>query len=302
MRHAVFVLLLLAAPALFAQSEDSPRQVLDACIDTLGSDVLGLEAIEAACPGLGSALERLDISALLSGPQRNLLTRKGLINLRTLVDRYEQPPRRAEVSVDGVHTVLESMRKPVQAEHSQGWLERFRRWLREVFDKKQDQESSWLRRWLDEHPISEVVQRALFYAVILLVLVLAIVIIVNEIRAARVGRHRKQTVAAANHAREALAASSSHAESRGARASALLRSLIATLVKTGRLHGAPSLTHRELTARAKLDDPTQRESFRRVTRLAEQEVFGGQRIHGDDLEQVIQAGERLNAQLNGATP
>lgn len=292
--------MLLAAPALFAQDEGSPRQVLDDCIVTLGPNVIGIENMEAACPGLKSALDRLGIVALLTTQQQRLLSRAGLINLRSLLERYEQPPERDQVSVDKLHAVLESMREPAQVEQSQGWYNRFRRWLREAFDKREDQADPWLRRWLDEHPISEAVQLALYYAVLLLILVLAIVIIVNEVRTARSGRRRSRAAAAANLAREAATASLSSAESRGARASALLRSLIATLIRTGRLHGAQSLTHRELMMRAKFDDPAQRESFGRVTQLAEQEVFGDERKHGEDLDDVVQAGERLNAQLNGA--
>src|SRR5690606_34577765 len=151
----------LAAPALFAQDEASPRQVLDDCIVTLGTDVLGIENMEAACPGLKSALDRLGVVPLLTTHQQGLLSRAGLINLRSLLERYEQPPERGQVSVDGVHAVLESMREPVQAEQSQGWYNRFRRWLREAFDKREDQADPWLRQWLDEHPISEAVQLAL---------------------------------------------------------------------------------------------------------------------------------------------
>ena len=291
--------MLLAAPALFAQSEDSPRQVLDDCITKLDSDVRGLEDLEAACPGLKSALDRSGLIALLPAQQHSLLSRAGLINLRSLLERYEQPPEPGEISVDGVHAVLESMREPAEAEHSQGWYDRFRRWLRQAFDKKEDQANPWLRRWMEEHPISQAVQLALFYAVLLLILVLAIVIIANEVRAARAGRRKSRAAAAAHLDGEAVTASPLHAESRGARASALLRTLIATLVKTGRLHSAQSLTHRELMMRAQFDDPAQRESFGRVTRLAEQEIFS-ERTHGEGLDDVVQAGERLNAQLTGA--
>lgn len=291
--------MLLAAPALFAQSEDSPRQVLDDCIVTLGSEVLGLEHMEAACPGLKSALDRLGLTAMLPAYQGSLLTRAGLINLRSLLQRYERPPERGQISVDGVHAVLESMREPAQAEQSQSWYHRFRRWLREAFDKREDRANPWLRRWLDEHPVSETVQLALYYAVLLLVVVLAIVIIVNEVRAARIGWRKSRTGVAGNHDPEAMIGSS-RAGSRGARAAALLRSLIDTLVRTGRLHGAQSLTNRELMMRAKFDDAAQRDSFGRVTQLAEREIFGSRRVHSEDVEDVVQAGERLNAQLNGA--
>lgn len=300
MRFVVAVLILLAAPGVFAQSEDSPRQVLDTCIVALGSDVVGLEDMEEACPGLKTALQQLGIVELLPRNQDSLLTRNGLINLRSLLDYYEQPPERGQVGVDGVHTVLDSLRDPVDAERSLSWYERFRRWLRDSFDQREEQANPWLRRWLDEHSMSETVRLALFYGVMLLVLVLAVIIIVNEVRAARAGRRKSQAGTEVDDSQIALATTPLDAESRGQRASMLLKTLVATLVKTGRLPSAHSLTHQELLRRAKFDDSIQRESFHRVTQLAEREVFSGQQTSSEDLEDAVRAGQSLQAQLNGA--
>ena len=300
MRLAILVLISLAAPAALAQGEGSPRQVLDACIESLGPDIVGLEDMAEACPGLEAALGQLGITALMPENQHSLLTRNGLINLRSLLERYERPPERGAVGVDGVQTVLESLREPEAAERSLSWYERFRRWLREAFDKKEDQANPWLRRWLDEHPMSDTARLALFYGVMLLVMVLAALIIVNEVRAARAGRRKSRAAGTATDAQGQLSPALLDIESRGERASALLRMLIATLVKTGRLHCAQSLTHRELMARAKFDDSTQRESFGRVTQLAEREVFSGKEPSSEDLDDAVRAGQSLNAQLNGA--
>jgi hypothetical protein len=294
--------MLFACPALFAQGADSPRKLLDDCIATLDRTVLGLEEIEAECPGLESALEQLGLGDFLPTRQHSLLSRNGLINLRSLLDRYEQTPQLEEIATDRVQAVLESLREPARAEQSEGWLQRFRRWLRRMFGRQDEvaSEPSWLSRWLREHSLSEAVWRGLLYVAMALVLILAIVIVVNEIRAARVGRRKSRTDGGAGSAREALAIPPWQDESRGARASALLRSLIDTLVKTGRLEGAQNLTHRELMARARLDDPAQRESFLRVTQFAERELFSGKEIPREDLDEVVRAGERLNAQLSGA--
>lgn len=300
MRCAVLVLILLVGPAALAQSEGSPRQTLDSCIDSLDPDTVGLEDMEEACPGLEAALQQLGIAALLPKNQHSLLTHNGLINLRSLLERYEQPPQRAEVGVDSLHTVLESLREPVAAERSLSWYERFRRWLREAFDKKEDPANPWLERWLNEHPMSEAMRLALFYGVMALVMLLAVLIIVNEVRAARTGRRKARASNAETDLQGASSPATLAIESQGERASALLRTLIATLVKTGRLHTAESLTHRELTTRARFDDATQSESFRRVTQLAEREVFSGKEPSSEDLDDAVRVGQGLNAQLNGA--
>jgi hypothetical protein len=292
--------MLLLGSAVLAQSEDSPRHALDACIGSLSPDVVGLDNIKEACPGLQGALQQLGIAALMPANQHNLLTRDGLINLRSLLERYEKPPQREQVDVDNLHSVLESLREPVAAERSLSWYERFRQWLREAFNKQEQQANPWLRQWLDEHSMSETVRLALFYGVMLLVVVLAVLIVVNEFRAARAGRRKARAATAEADSRGALSSALLDVQSRGEQASALLRMLIATLVKTGRLHSAHSLTHRELMVRATFDDSTQRESFRRVTQLAEREVFSGKETSSGDLDDAVRAGQSLQAQLNGA--
>lgn len=291
--------MLLAGSAVLAQSEGSPRQKLDACIESLAPEIVGFEDMDEACPGLEAALQQLGIAALMPPDQHSLLTRNGLINLRSLLERYEQPPERDQFGVDGVHSVLESLREPVAAERSLSWYGRFKRWLREAFDKQEEQANPWLRQWLDEHSMSETARLALLYAVMSLVVLLAALIVVNEIRAARAGR-RKSRAAAALDSHGALSPALLDLQFRGEQASALLRTLIATLVKTGRLQSAHSLTHRELMIRARFDDSTQRESFHRVTQLAEQEVFSGKETPSEDLDDTVRAGQSLNAQLSGA--
>lgn len=300
MRSAAIVVLLLAAPAALGQSEDSARQVLDACIESIRPEVIGLEDMEEACPGLEDAIAALGIAPLLPENQHDLLTRDGLINLRKLLDRYRQPPGREQVGVDSVQSVLESLREPAEVERSQSWYERFKRWLRETLDGKEQQANPWLRRWLDEHPVSEAVRLALFYGVMSLVVLLAILIVVNEVRAARTGRRKSKSVTP-NAAGELAQSVPNVGSAAGAdRLSAVLRKLIATLLETGRLQVAHSLTHRELMARARFDDSTQRESFQRVAQLAEREVFSGQALADDEVVDAIRLGRALDAQLNGA--
>jgi hypothetical protein len=299
-RSAFFVLMLLIGPAVLAQSEPSPRQVLDSCIDSLDHTIVGLENMDAACPGLRAAIGQLGIEPLLPDNQQVLLTHDGLINLRTLLERYERRIERDEIGVDSVHSVLEALREPTQAEHSPSWYERFKRWVHEAFSGKEDQADPWLQRWLDEHPVSDAVRLTLFYGVMALVILLAVLIVGNEIRAARSGRRKARAAGVAADLQAALALDSLAGVTRGERASALFRTLIGTLVTTGRLHGAQSLTHRELMSRARFDDSTQSESFRRVARLAEQEVFSGKQTLGAELDAAVEAGRDLNARLGGA--
>jgi hypothetical protein len=297
--------MLLAVPAAFAQSEGSARHVLDECVRTLDGDVIGLDDIEEVCPGIRVALEELQITDLVSDSQLSVMGLDQLEGMSALVDRYQGEPERAAIGVDTLDPVLESLRKPPVAEQSLSWFERLRRWLREIFEKQQAQsgDDSWLSRWLDEHPLPELVRWGLIYGSIALVVLLALAIIINEIRTATRGRrHKSETEAAgAVDPRGMTGPAALDIDVVGDRPSALFRMLIATLVKTGRLNGAHSLTHRELAKRARFDDATQRESFQRVAQLAEREVFSGQDIASDASSEVLDVGRTLDAQLKAAT-
>ena len=294
----------LAASAAFAQSEGPARQVLEECVDALGPDVVGLEEIEATCPDVRTALEQLGLTDLVAVNQLSLLNRDGLNSLRALVSRYENEPERAAIGVDTLKPVLDSLRKPPVPEQSLSWYEKFKRWLRQIFDQNPSQsgKDSWLSRWLDEHSLPEAVRLGLLYGAVALVVLLGVGIVINEVRTALHGRRPKSASAVANAADVpgVHGATAPDLDLSGDRPSSLLRMLIATLVKTGRLHDAQSLTHRELTKRARFDDSTQRESFQHIAQLAEREVFGGQEVASDALGEVRQAGRTLDAQLKGA--
>jgi hypothetical protein len=300
-RSIVFVLWLLAAPAVFAQEDRSARQVLDECIEATAPDVIGLSALEEKCPGLEQALTDLGLAAFIADWQRDSIGVYGLMSLRSVADRYSEPPAAREVQVESLQPILDQLKEPVQAEQAPTWLERFRRWLRNLMGKKDADTDSWLSRWLDGYTLSETAQKILVYGSLILVVLLAVAVIVNEVRVARKHRRKKDRMEASGVAGvTALAARSLDldAAARSERPSILLQMLVATLVKSGRLQAERSLTHRELTVRARFDDASQRESFRRVAQLAERIVYGGDEAPAE-LDDVVQAGRALHSQLSG---
>lgn len=304
MRLAAVLLLLLTAPAVFAQEDESARQVLGDCVNSLADDVIGIDAIEAICPGVEDALSDLGLAPFIAEWQWETIGAAGLKTLQRVEERYRDAPEAREVTVDSLQSILDSLQKPVQAEQSLTWFQRFQRWLRNALDKQGADSDSWLTRWLDERQMSETARQILFYGAVILVVVLAIIVIVNEVRVGRKTRraNRKQADREATEPHAATAADTMDLDtaSRGDRPSIVLRMLVATLVKTGRLHAARSLTHSELTTRARFDDSTQRERFQRVAQLAERIVYGGDGTATADLEQIVREGRTLNDQLSGA--
>lgn len=300
MRFSFPVLIFLCVPAAFAQSEAPARQVLQECADSIPPDVVGMEQIEAACPGVEQALDELGLTELMIESQYQLLKRDGLDALLALANRYEHPPERTAANVDSLGPVLDSMRRPPVPEASKSWWERLKERLRQLLNQSEAPPDSWLVRWLDEHRMPELVRSIVMYGAMAIVVALAVLIVVNEIRAARSGRRRKQVTKTVAMQPHSVLAGDSESIVPGERPSALLKMLVATLIKTGRVHGGHALTHRELTRRARFDDSSQRESFQKLAQVAEREVFGGMAVASDELDEAIRAGRSLDAKLNGA--
>lgn len=304
MRPIVFVLWLLAAPAVFAQEDRSARQVLDACIESVEADVIGMAALEAECPGLEQALVDLGLAPFIADSQWDTIGVYGLMTLRSVEQRYSEPPAdRAAVPVDNLQSILDELKQPAQAEQPLTWFQRLTRWLRDLLAKQDAEADSWLSRWFEEHTLSETARKILFYGPMILVVLLALAVVVNEVRVARKGRRKRDRTQGGSEEGTSLAALARSldldAAARSERPSILLQMLVATLVKTGRLQAERSLTHRELTTRARFDDSSQRENFRRVAQLAERVVYGGDDAPAE-LDEVVQAGRALHSQLTGA--
>ena len=303
MRSIVLASLLLAAPAVFAQEDRSARQVLDQCIESVEADVIGMPALEEKCPGLEQALVDLGLDPFIPEWQWDTIGVYGLMTVRDVEQRYSEPPAAREVQVDSLKSVLDELQQPVKAEQPLTWLERFKRWLRNLANKQQAGQDSWLSRFFDDYTLSETARKILFYGSVILVVLLAVAVIVNEVRVARKGRRKRERAQASDVAfgsADGFGRSLDlDAAARSERPSILLQMLVAALVKTGRLQAERSLTHRELTARARFDDSSQQENFRRVAQLAERIVYGGDEAPAE-LDEVVQAGRALHSQLSGA--
>jgi hypothetical protein len=302
-RSIVLIAWLLAAPAVLAQQDRSARQVLDDCIGAVEADVIGLPALEAQCPGLEQALVDLGLDPFVADWQRDSIGLYGLMSLQGVEQRYSEPPSTGEVRAESLQSILDELKQPAQAERPLTWFERFKRWLRNLMGQQDSAANSWLSRWLEEYSLSETARNILFYGLVILVVLLAAAVIVNEVRVARKGRRKRDRTGAsgAGVSAEALAARALDldAAARSERPSILLQMLVMALVKSGRLQAERSLTHRELTARARFDDSSQRESFARVAQLAERIVYGGDEAP-PELDEVLQAGRALHSQLSGA--
>ncbi len=304
MRCAVLLVLLAIAPAAWCQAAgEDDIGFIAKCSGKVARDTVGLTALEEECPGLTAALERTGYLALLSTAAQDELDAYDLSDV-SFVDAWYDEEAVRDVDVGTLGPILDSLRAQ-EPERPLTWLERFKRWLRSLVERQQNNPDNWLSRWLDDVDVPDAVARGILLVCLGLIIVLTILVVVAELRAAGIfrKRHGEQDAAMV-----AVGAGGAQGDEPGdvdalpadRKAPMLLRMLVRTLVQSGRLRTERSLTHRELSARATFDDAQQRESFRRVAALAERTVYGVGEVSDAEVEPIVAAARTLDAQLRGA--
>jgi hypothetical protein len=310
-RAGLVTLLLLAAPAAGSQEADSaagaviaPGDQIAACIEDASGDEVGLAALESSCPGIGQALTQSGYADFISESGTEQLNSYGLADLEQIADRYRQSPREPAADVAALAPVLSTIEEELRVDRPLTLFERFERWLNGLLQRSQQDEDSWLGRWLRGFDVPERITRPILYGAIVLVILIAVAVIVNELRAAGVFRRGGRrsvatpgTVTGTGHASATMLADLDRVPA-AERPALLLRMLVNTLVHTGRLRTEKSLTHRELGERAAFDATTQRQSFNRVASLSERILYSNREVSAEEIDVVVTEGRTLDHQLS----
>jgi hypothetical protein len=311
-RRAGFLLLLALTPAVFAQTAgtapDAAWETLRSCSriqqDADSAELLGMDAIEAECPGFEQALGDLGYDELLPDSVRSALRPDQIEELERIIGRYRQAHDSA-IDLDGLDGVLKSLREETVEQQPSLWA-RFRAWLREVLGREAPKPGKpWRLPWLDNLTVSDAVINTVAWSAFALVIGLALAVVLNELRAAGVLRRgplraREVPPDAPSGAHEPVTLGDLDRVPLEDRPSLLLRVLVETLLETGRLSAATSLTHRELSSRASFEVSEERTTFQRIARLAERSVYGRVSAPSHEIEEAVREGRRLDARLRGA--
>jgi hypothetical protein len=292
------VLVLIVTPPVSSQPETA-LGVIQQCAQTVDEEAVGVDDLEADCPGLRAALDELQVTQWLSDMQREELTPASLSDLARLDERYRTPPG-ASVDPAALAPILASLDEQSTATPT-GLMERIKQWLRSLIERQMT-DGSWLERWLTNFDVSRGTMLAVMYGLAILVIASALGIIFNELRVAGVfgGKHRRASKGqpgAMSMAAAPLTLADIDTAPLHERPSLLLRLLLASLARTGRIRAERSLTHRELVAHASFDDTNQRESFARVASAAEAILYGGRSLDSRELESVLEGGCALQREL-----
>jgi hypothetical protein len=288
-------------------------QAIDACVLRLNPDVdIGYDRVTARCPALVRRVSESGVSAWLPRDwQRagNDLSAGGLRELRqSLVREVSAVGGAGEgvsaPKVERVRDVLASLARS-DGERSSWWA-RTKAWLRSVFERGEPAaEEGWLGRLVGESGLSQAVIELISYIALALVAVLAVIIVVNELRIGGVfgGLRRRLAVLAdvpVGPGRSGLTWDDVQRAPVPQRAGVLLELLVARLAEWARLRSARGLTVRELTRAAQLEDEGDRERLLALARTAERVRFGGGGVSGVEIAAAVEGGRVLLERLAAA--
>jgi hypothetical protein len=293
--------LILGSWCLFMSSwlAAAPLDDVSRCADTASPTLLGMKALEAACPGLQDALASSGFDKILIDGWQQKINARGLADMNALAQQYLRTQWRAPDTAS-LPKALESLQ--AQAPKISSWWQSLKTWLKNWLSRSDSSLANWLNRllnrWSAQTDVSVTLLKILAYCLAALVVIAAMVIVVREIRAVRVGQRALRAQAKSSTANpletnvelELLAGSADPL-------AVLLRALVKRLLQLGRLRADRSLTHRELVMRSTFDSEEQHAAFAAVAHCAESNFYGPRDSAPDPADTVKRRGELLLAQL-----
>lgn len=308
MARALLALLLMSAGIAYARAPDA-LTALEACAGGLDPELdLGYERIAARCPDLTPALEHSPWAAWLPTDWKDPHNQLSAAGLRALHDTLARevaalgagapPGGTRALHPERVRAVLERLMRPERAEV--GWWVRFKRWLREVLTAQPQDDSRWWRRLLGDVSMDRAMLRVVAALAIAGLVVLAIAVVMNELRVAGLLRRRAgaaQLPAAGRAARGGPHLSDVDGAPPSAQPALLLELIATRLAALDRLPPARAFTVRELTRRARLADEAARARLAELAAVSERVRYGAGTVATPLLEAALRGGRELLAAL-----
>ena len=301
MRRWLLALVISVLALSCAQAREA-AQVIDDCLARLDPAAdIGYARIVARCADLPGALAQSPVAASLPADWNrpdNQLSAAGLAELRLLLT---QPPPRAQRPAPRVDALAALLATVVQSERTNSsWWDRCRQWLRRMLSARPSPDESWLQRLFVRVFTSDAAD-TIAWTSLALVIVLALGIIVNELRLAGVTgprepglhRHRARRVAAT----EATGLQQITRAALAEQPRMLLEFIARRLAEQQRLPPERALTARELTQRARLPEE-ERARLAALASVCERVRFSGCEVPVAALADAVAHGKSLLTALD----
>ncbi len=193
-RHFLLLGLLsctLGTPSALAASDAAAEVVrhLDRCLRALDGTAEPLPPyrrliLEEVCPGLARAVAELPAAGSLSQPLDQQTTPNQLQDLRALLVTYRSPPASVERFDFAALPELLARTLAVEPTPPVSWWQRFKDWLTKKLRGSGKSDYRWLTEFLKSLDPPEWLADLILRASIAVILLLALAVVVNELRAA----------------------------------------------------------------------------------------------------------------------
>ena len=301
----LLVIVALALSGLPAAAQDAARDALVACVayfdeDDRHEDDVPWSDIDEACPDLQSALESSEYAPWLPEAWRDhasLVTLDSLVELERLLEAESTRREADTLDTASLSAVLQNLDR-VEDSHRITWWDRFVDWLRERTLRRQGAgDASWLADWLNELGEHETFLRVLGYSLLGAIVLVALGIVVNEMKVAGVfGRSARRTEQVLQGAAVSPAAPSDGPTDRLA---SLIDRILAVLAQEHRGVLDVGATHRELVRDVRLPRDDERATFVRLIDCAERVRYAAAWPPTPEIDGALDGGARLLAALKG---
>jgi hypothetical protein len=278
---------------------------LDSCLRRLDPQVdIGYDRIASRCPELARQLEQGAWSAWLPRGWKepgNDLSAGGLSELRELIRRETSvtPSTRAP-DVQRLKAVLATL-----GAHGDSWWGRFKTWLRSILEnREQPAGENWFSRMVSHVGFSQSVIDLIVYATLAVVVVLAGVIVVTELRNAGLLPKRGGALGMRRRATDIgepqMQWHDVESAPVGDQPRLLLGLIVRRLSERGFLPPSGALTVRELTHAARLPESDDKARLSDLALAAERLRYSAQDVAPDNLRAPLARGKELLDRLDAS--
>ncbi len=309
---------LAGAPIAWAATDAATAAVgrrLDRCLNALDTGAEPLPPyrrliVEEVCPGLAQAVSELPAAESLSQPLDLQTTPNQLRDLRALLGSIRSPPAGLERFDFAALPELLARTLQVEPKPPVSWWQRLKDWLAQKLRGSGEPDYRWLTEFLKSLDPPEWLADLILRASVAVILLLALAIVVNELRAANLSSWLQRRSRTQRASRVPATAGASRLAWKdvtnlppGQQPAALLRLVLQELIERGLLPDDQSLTNREMLAQLGAAARTHATSFAELAAAADAVLFGNREVVAAQLAPLHQAARAIvGTPAVGASP
>ncbi len=258
--------------------------LIDSCPDLAGDDgILRVDSLDQRIGPITSLNELLDAR-------------------RFLRDLQARPPERFKADRASLQETLDALELEEQTS-ALGLWEEFLAWLTELLETEGEDDWGWLTDFLESLSVPGWVGKLIYYGSIAVILILAALIVINELRALGAARwlpkRRIETQAASGERPHGPVASLQWSDIQrlplSQQPSAIVRLLIHTLIAQGIVPDNMSYTNYEFLRLLRTHDPERARGFGAVVAKAEPALYGSGVLQPEEAQSLARTAARIAA-------